>query len=230
MRMKLLAAVAAALVVGAAQAITWSWTGEYGSEGGKHTFEQADHLQFGQSATYAAVIDFADPSQGSGAILTFNSNANGSTNRVTVEVANGQLTANAWNWGQDRTGEPAATYVDGADCTLTAGKHVIGVVADWTADGVGTVTVSLDGVDVATLSGELYPWGWTDIMAAIAYATDKEYGYGPTGGQAEYDLYFVKEAHTAQEIYDALNPVPEPTALALLALGVAGLALRRCAR
>ena len=229
MRMKLLAAVAAALVVGAAQAITWSWTGEYGSEGGRHFFEQADHLQFGQSATYAAVVNFADPSQGSGAILTFNS-GNGSRNRMTVEVANGQLTAYAWDWGQGMNEQFGATYVEGADRTLTAGKHVIGVVADWTADGVGTITVSLDGVDVATLSGELYPYGWTDFMAAIAYATDKQYGYGPTGGQAEYDLYFVKEAHTAQEIYDALNPVPEPTALALLALGVAGLALRRRAR
>lgn len=96
-----------------------------------------------------------------------------------------------------------------------AGAYVIGF-SMVNEDGTATVTVSVNGIEVATISGGLT--GTTGIVQmkwADNYVDPEKAGV-VVGNSPDCAL-------SAEDI----AALPEPTALALLALGVAGLALRR---
>ena len=90
-------------------------------------------------------------------------------------------------------------------------------------NGAGTITFYLDGTQIGTDSFGAS----TNELSYIVYGKDFNGGNAYNG---DWELYVTNGAVNATDITVEnirANVVPEPTALALLALGVAGVALRR---
>ena len=123
---------------------------------------------------------------------------------------------NSGNWAiRNNLGWDNATVTTVNTVAATAGEYLVGFSMA-NVEGVATVTISVNGTVIATLSGGLIgSTGIVQMKWADAYVTPEKAGF-VVGGTPDYAL-------SAEEI--AL--LPEPTALALLALGAAGLALRR---
>ena len=120
------------------------------------------------------------------------------------------------NWAiRNNLGWGNATVTTINTVAATTGAYVIGF-SMVNEEGTATVTVSVNGTEIATIAGGLT--GTTGIVQmkwADTYVTPEKAG-DVVGGAPDCAL-------SAEDI----AALPEPTALALLALGVAGLALRR---
>lgn len=91
------------------------------------------------------------------------------------------------------------------------------------ANGAGTITFYLDGAQIGTASFDAS----NDALAYIVYGQNFD---GNSSYSGTWEIYATNGAVDAGDITVEnirANVVPEPTALALLALGVAGIALRR---
>ena len=91
------------------------------------------------------------------------------------------------------------------------------------ANGAGTITFYLDGAQIGTASFDAS----NDALAYIVYGQNFD---GSSSYSGTWEIYATNGAVDAGDITVEnirANVVPEPTALALLALGVAGIALRR---
>ncbi len=104
-----------------------------------------------------------------------------------------------------------------------SGSAALAVTIARDSDGVGSVTFYLDGQQIGTASFGAS----TNVLSYIVYGKDFNGGNGYSGN---WELFVTNGAVNATDITVEnirANVVPEPTALALLALGVAGVALRR---
>ncbi len=90
-------------------------------------------------------------------------------------------------------------------------------------NGAGSVTFYLDGVQIGTATFGAA----SDALTYIVYGKNFDGGSAYTGTWEIYAANGVVDAADITVENIRANVIPEPTALALLALGVAGIALRR---
>ena len=210
-----LAAVAALLALGAAQAVTLDWSAGDFSTGTK-TFTNT----YGANSSYsvcAALTVPALPGSGTSTLFTIGQEQNfpggsypNNNNSIRAELTSeGTLNLVA------KGGSGSEQTIQVANGLTAGGEHKLAWTLQRGANTAqSTVTVYFDGEVIS--SGTVLDGGFWSGPANAAYI-------GADGVLSDLNVY----TGILTEQQGTTWTVPEPTALALLALGVAGVALRR---
>lgn len=219
---KMMMALAALCVAGAASAVTWNWTTPVGTgTSGQESCDLTTTLYKNSSATYVFSAKVATDASHNWAFVLKNGSGENANNQIVIGVANGKYKVGVSEWVTNpddaQTGTPAFlgdnAYTNTDALTVKAsGTTQFAFTLTRTGDNhETTVTLYIDGTQVCNFSGNL--------------------GNGPIktfekNGTAITMVGGVAQVGVVADLED-IKALPEPTALALLALGVAGLALRR---
>ena len=218
---KLLSLFVCAFAALSLQAVTYDWTSL-----GEKTSNNSSDPGFGiaananKSATVAAAITYG-ATLNSGVVLSIGVGGSARNIRALVN-SNGTYSLTSGS-------STAGTVVAKNTVTAQAGKMQVVALTAYGNGGTITAALSVDDVVVATLTsnddGTYNKIGWGQVVGGggINY-----------GDNATYDVYTYKaDGNAAYLAASDINKdiralhLPEPTALALLALGIAGVALRR---
>lgn len=216
---KMMMALAALCVAGAASAVTWNWTTPEGTgTAGQESCDLTPTLYKNSSATYVFSAKVATTASNNWAfVLKHNNN---DKNQIVIGVANGKYKVGVDGWATNpsgaQTGIPAflgdSAYTNTDALTVKAsGTTQFAFTLTRTDANETTVTLYIDGTQVCNFSGNLGD-GPIDTFEKNGTAITMVGGVAQVGVVADLE---------------DIKALPEPTALALLALGVAGLALRR---
>lgn len=210
-----------ALFAATAQAVTYTWT-QVADGAASAGSQQALNLYANSSVTYAASITYG-AAVGSGTLLSIGKGSNSCLFSVGLDASGNYVLTTSTSGG---------TLTAGTTVAAAADKRQTVALSCYRSSGtqMGTVVLSVDGVVVATLTSATITSGpikWAEWGRKVGNADAYT-------GSAEYDAWFTQgdgqdyllDAATIQKEVDGLL-IPEPTALALLALGAAALALRR---
>lgn len=206
-----------ALCAFTAQAVSTSWT-KYGTGLTSGSYE-LDATKTSNGVTVALVVDFTNTeatTQQLNGILTLLTDSY--TGSMSVGLSNGVY--NAWTHYTDNGTQSTSFGTKRGDTSFNVGKNIFGI-----SIYEGTAADNRSGVFIdyyvngTLLDGDTIGIKWTGSGQEIVGLDEFIIGSSATGA----DVYVMYDRATAAD-YAA---IPEPTVFALLALGVAGLALKR---